>query len=232
MANDSKRINKGPRVQGKGGASSHRTETEKAAHRAQIIEWRVTKPMMTTSEMAAALGVHYNTVRGDLKAILAEWREQRLQAVDDYAQRVVLNAEKAQHEAWAAWQRSQQPKEVTKAHEVKKNKHATAKVEVVGGADDGKQKDVTSTFPVESSTRTEMVREQRIGDPRFLDVVLKSNQQLTDLLGLAAPTKLEVSGQLAVDVEIDVQAIAEPNWLGDFVEALARVTTGQVADHA
>ncbi|HEY7159462.1 MAG TPA: helix-turn-helix domain-containing protein [Gemmataceae bacterium] len=67
----------------------------------------------TQAEIASAVGVNQGTVSRDLKAIQAEWQQQRL---DDFTQaklRELARIDQLEREYWQAWERSCQDREKT-----------------------------------------------------------------------------------------------------------------------
>jgi hypothetical protein len=114
----------------------------------------------TQSVIAEKLGVKQPTVCDDLAHIRKAWEESQIRDYDAARTLQVERLRQVSREAWAGYERSQQP----------------AQMATVDGANgSGKAK------------RT--VRHQ-YGDPRFLDLVLKSIEAERQLMGLDAPTKI------------------------------------------
>jgi hypothetical protein len=109
--------------------------------------------------IAQQVGVTQQQVSYDLKAIQKTWLASTLRDFDAAKAEQLAKIDQAESAYWAAWERSQTPREVTTT------------------------KEVTGDFPrTETTTRLETP----VGDPRFLDGVLKCIQQRCDLLGLSS----------------------------------------------
>lgn len=112
--------------------------------------------------IAAELGVRQSTVCSDLKYVGTAWRESAIRDFDAARDVELERLARIEREAWAAYERSQQPAQ-------------TATVDGQAGSNSQKAK------------RT--VRHQ-YGDPRFLEVILHCGEARRQLLGLDAPTKI------------------------------------------
>src|SRR5687768_14050297 len=115
---------------------------------------------LTQAAIAQKLGVKQPTVCDDLIHIRKLWQESQIRDFDAERTLQVERLRQVSREAWAGYERSQQP----------------AQMATVNG-DNGSGK----------AKRT--VRHQ-YGDPRFLDIVLKSIEGERQLMGLDAPTKI------------------------------------------
>jgi hypothetical protein len=115
---------------------------------------------LTQAAIAQKLGVKQPTVCDDLIHIRKLWQESQIRDFDAERTLQVERLRQVSREAWAGYERSQQP----------------AQMATVNG-DNGSGK----------AKRT--VRHQ-YGDPRFLDIVLKSIEAERQLMGLDAPTKI------------------------------------------
>lgn len=130
----------------------------------------------TQTAIAEQLHVAQPTVCDDLQRIRKEWRESAIRDFDETRAIELLKIDRVEREAWAAWQRSQQPSQSA----------------VVTG--DGPQK------------QTRRSLKHQIGDPRFLDQVSKCISQRRALLGLDAPPyepERDPDAGLSVDVRRD-----------------------------
>jgi len=114
----------------------------------------------TQSTIAEKLGVMQATISKDIEGIRKAWHESQIRDFDAARTLQVERLRQVSREAWAGYERSQQP----------------AQMATVNG-DNGSGK----------AKRT--VRHQ-YGDPRFLDIVLKSIEAEDQLMGLNAPTKI------------------------------------------
>jgi hypothetical protein len=106
------------------------------------------------------LGISQPQVAGDLKKVRESWRQSAIRDFDAARDQELARIQRLEREAWAAWERSQQPSQ-------------TAVVDGQVGAQRAKR----------------TVKHQH-GDARFLDVVLRCIEARRQLLGLDAPAKI------------------------------------------
>ena len=106
-------------------------------------------------EIAAHLGCAQTTVSGDLRRIRQEWRDSSVRDFDEARAVELKKIDRVEREAWAAWERSQQPAQ--SAH--------------------------TTDEPNQRRTRRHV--KNQYGDPRFLEQVNRCIQMRCALLGLA-----------------------------------------------
>ena len=106
--------------------------------------------------IARELGISQPTVSRDLQAICKQWRESSIRDFDAARERELQKLEVLEREAWAAWERSQQPVESTTVTQ------------------DGSGKKAQKTV------------EHPVGDPRYLEQIHKCIAGRRALLGLDA----------------------------------------------
>jgi hypothetical protein len=135
-------------------------ETAQIAQRRQQVAELYVKGWFQ-SAIARELGVSQPTICQDLKAVYKEWRQSSIRDFDELRERELQKLDLVEREAWAAWQRSQEPQESTK---------------VVQDASGGNREQQT----VANSA----------GDPRFLEQVHKCIASRRALLGLDAPVRV------------------------------------------
>jgi predicted transcriptional regulator len=121
----------------------------------------------TQYEIASELGISQSQVNYDLKAIQAQWRESTTMNLDEAKAKELARLDELEREFWAAWEASKG--ERTQARQEKNNSGATVKAS--------------------------MMKEQRDGNPAFLNGVLSCIDRRCKLLGLDAPTKSELTGK-------------------------------------
>ena len=114
----------------------------------------------TQDAISRELGISQPQVAGDLKKINQAWRQSAIRDFDAARDVELARIQRMEREAWAAWERSQQPSQ-------------TAVVDGQAGAQRAKR----------------TVKHQH-GDARFLDIVLRCSEARRQLLGLDAPTKI------------------------------------------
>jgi len=115
-------------------------------------------------EIAEVLGVCQQQVSYDLKAIQKQWQDIPSAKLDELKAKELTRIDNLERTYWEAWEKSQQPKEIT----------SSAKV--------GEK--------VKVGKRTE----QRNGNPAYLSGVQWCIERRCKLLGLDAPTKSEITG--------------------------------------
>jgi transcriptional regulator with XRE-family HTH domain len=121
------------------------------------------------SQIARELGVSQQQISYDLKAIRAAWLASLVRDFDEAKATELAKLDLLEHEAWSAWTRSQQPREMTLTE-------ATEGGEIF--APDG------TLRPKPPTRKASVRREGQAGDPRFLQVVQKCIDQRCAILGL------------------------------------------------
>lgn len=112
------------------------------------------------SDIAQELNLTQATISRDLEHVQTAWRESSIRDFDAQRDLEIARLNQIEKEAWAAWERSQQP----------------AQTAVVSGA-------------AGSQTAKRTLRHQ-CGNPRFLELALRCNEERRKLLGLDAPLKI------------------------------------------
>ncbi len=119
----------------------------------------------------------YSQIAYDVKKILQDWREERKETIDLVVDRELRKLDVIEAECWAAWEKSKGGKRTTKIN---------------GGSTDG--------GTVAGGSIKERSIEETFGDVRFLDKVMSCMDRRKELLGYAAPKKVEFSGSVGVGV--------------------------------
>jgi len=153
------------------GTGPKRTPKQREADLQRIVDLYVKG--WTQWKIGQELGLTQQTVSNDLKEIHKQWREHTTLSLDDYKQKELKKLDRLEVEYWDAWQRSQEDAKTLK------------------------QK--SGTVPTGATELREMIQQETAGDARFLDGVLKCIDRRSKLLGLDAPVKTEVEGQLSVE---------------------------------
>lgn len=112
------------------------------------------------TEIAHELNLTQATISRDLEHVQTAWRESSIRDFDAQRDLEIAKLNEVEKEAWLAWERSQQP----------------AQTAVVSGA-------------AGSQTAKRTLRHQ-CGNPRFLELALRCNEERRKLLGLDAPLKI------------------------------------------
>ena len=161
------------------------------------------------SAIAQVLGVTQAQISFDLKALREIWLASTLRDFDALKAEQLAKIDQVELAAWGAWERSQQPREVSITEQ-------TEGGEVVG-------MDGTSQ-PKRPTRKASMRREGQSGDPRFLAVIQKCIDQRCMILGLESPLR----------ISIDQAASKVADELGLTKEAVLAEATAilQELDHA
>jgi hypothetical protein len=114
------------------------------------------------SEIGQLLGVTQQQISQDLKAVQQQWLAASIRDFDTVKSEQLAKIDAVERAAWASWERSLQPREVT-VQEIIEGEHRTNKVS--------------------------LRKEPQVGDPRFLERIQKCIDQRCDLLGLSTATE-------------------------------------------
>lgn len=131
-------------------------------------------------------GYSLRTVHKDVLALLAEWRETRIESLDHALQLELERIDDIIREAWDAWDKSKQDGDKTRTKQ-------TGVVPNGGKGENGEQSGEIQTVKVERTSE----EQTNCGDPRYLEIIHKNLMERRKLLGLYAPDKKEVSGSLS-----------------------------------
>lgn len=134
-------------------------------------------------------GYSLRTVHKDVHTLLNEWRDMRVEDVDDAIQVELARLKELEKEAWQEWDKSKQD------HEKKR-----AKQQRISGEDE-----------VDRVVRMEQQREEVIcyGDPRYLDIIHKCGIERRKILGLYAPEKKKLEGDLFANFLMETGIVDE-----------------------
>ena len=133
------------------------------------------------ADIAAELGLTQQQVSYDLRTIQKRWRESTTMNLDEAKQKELSRIDELEREFWAAWESS-------------KTERTKARQETDGTKD-------RSGKPIVK--KSSMEKEQRDGNPAFLQGVLSCIDRRCKLLGLDAPEKSEVDLKSRVLVTVD-----------------------------
>lgn len=117
------------------------------------------------------------TVHKDVTRMLDEWREQRIDRIDQVVQLELQRNDDIIKEAWQAWDKSKTDYE-----------RKSAKQQGLPTRTDDNTEGGISTTKIEQSKELVI----RYGDPRYLDLILKVQERNAKLLGYDSPIKVDV----------------------------------------
>lgn len=117
------------------------------------------------------------TVHKDVKVLLEEWKEQRIDKIDEIVQLELQRNDDIIKEAWRAWDKSKTDYE-----------RKSAKQQGLPTRSDENNEGGISTTKIEQSKELVI----RYGDPRYLDLILKVQERNAKLLGYDSPIKVDV----------------------------------------
>ena len=117
------------------------------------------------------------TLHNDIKYLLSQWRESRLEDIDDAIQLELQRIDEAVRELWSQWEQSKEQQTETKK----------CKKSLAGGAG--------GNPPVAESTEKRV--KGGLGDVSYIAEIRKQLMERRKLLGLYAPEKKDISGDLS-----------------------------------
>lgn len=117
------------------------------------------------------------TVHKDVTRLLDEWREQRMDKIEQVVQLELQRNDDIIKEAWQAWDKSKTD------YERKSAKQQGLPIRTDDNTEGG-----VSTTKIEQSKELVI----RYGDPRYLDLILKVQERNAKLLGYDSPIRLDI----------------------------------------
>ena len=135
----------------------------------------------TQSAIAQDQGVSQGQISQDLKAIREEWAESTIVDFNEAKLQELAKIDQLEKTYWEAWSRSLEKT-------LKRSKKMKGSVE-----DSVETK--SETKPRRKDVEITETTEERLGDPRYLDGILKCIQKRCELLGIDAPEKKELTGK-------------------------------------
>lgn len=117
-----------------------------------------------------------STIGNDVKKILEEWRNERLEIIDQMIDVDLLELRHIKRECWESWEKSK----TKESHKYKYKRKP-------GGG-------------VSEKILEESTVEKTAGDPRYIEKILTCMEKRQTLLGYAAPKRVEHSGKIDSNV--------------------------------
>lgn len=131
-------------------------------------------------------------ISGILKALFLEWRAQAINKIDELKARDLAKLLDIERTASEAWERSLQTSEKT-THE-----HDEIPARIT--------KKLKKFKPAKPILKVSVVKENRDGDPRFLEIILKCIAQRSEILGYKPNRKIDEGGEdapIMLSVEVN-----------------------------
>jgi len=186
-------------------AANKRTKIQIKNDRVRIAELYIKG--VYQSVIAAELGLDQSQISRDLKAIQAEWIKNTTLDLDHFKGKEIAKIDQVERTAWEGYTRSLEKFKST----------------ITTGRDITEDKE---TGKVTASNKDQVVKvEERNGDPRFLDVVMKCIERRCKLLGLDEAQKHEHSGSQKSPLQIYL-TMSEHERKAKLTQLLSRVQDG------
>lgn len=150
-----------------------RTDPQKLWDRRFIAHCRMQGMSLTeiterlNTERAGVYTLSPSSVHFDLQNIEEEWKRSVARDIDTAKGRELAELDRLSEEAWKAWEKSKE-----------KFKQVSVTVDEEGGD------------TAKGRKRSKVVTEDRGGDPRFMETILRIQSRRAKILGLDAPVKL------------------------------------------
>ena len=125
------------------------------------------------------------TVHKDIQTLLKEWRESRLEDMDDALQLELTRIDETVRELWEQWEKSKE--DYTKTQRKRKGAPANNQDNNSGGEGG------IRTFSVEEKTQ-EVIG---LGNPAYISEIRQQLSERRKLLGLYAPEKRDIQGGMS-----------------------------------
>lgn len=127
------------------------------------------------------------TTVNDIKTLLEEWKENRLDNMDDAVQLELERIDETVRELWGQWEKSKEDYTAT----TNTRKGAPRRNEETG------QRDI-QTYSVEERSNNVV----GLGNPSYISEIRQQLAERRKLLGLYAPEKRDISGRVETSVEL------------------------------
>lgn len=125
------------------------------------------------------------TVHKDVQTLLKEWRESRLEDIDDALQLELTRIDETVRELWEQWEKSKE--DYTRTQRKRKGAPARSNQDN-NGNDSG-----IRTFSVEEKTQQVIM----LGNPAYIAEIRQQLAERRKLLGLYAPEKRDIQGGMS-----------------------------------
>ncbi len=126
------------------------------------------------------------TVHKDVQTLLKEWRESRLDDMDDALQLELTRIDETVRELWEQWEKSKE--DYTRTQRKRKGTPTRSNQDNNSGGEGG-----IRTFSVEEKTQ-EVIG---LGNPAYISEIRQQLAERRKLLGLYAPEKRDIQGSMS-----------------------------------
>ncbi len=134
-----------------------------------------------------------NTVHRDIRHLLDEWRESRLDDMDDALQLELARIDDTVRELWEQWEKSKE--DYTRTQMKRRGMPATRQPngQVTQNQGQGQNTDRIRTLVVEEKTQNVV----GLGNPSYIAEIRQQLAERRKLLGLYAPEKKDIQGSMS-----------------------------------
>lgn len=132
-----------------------------------------------------------STVHRDITSLLKEWRESRLEDMDDALQLELTRIDDTVRELWEQWEKSKE--DYTKTQRKRKGAPARNANQDNNSGDKGGDKGGIRTFSIEEKTLNVV----GLGNPAYISEIRQQLAERRKLLGLYAPEKRDIQGGMS-----------------------------------
>ena len=167
------------------------TEAQRAARRRQVA--KLIRLGKSYAEIADAVDVSKSTVHNDVRRLKEQWREEAQKAIGEHLSRRLAELRAIKREAYAAWLDS---REGIAREKVKKKGEG----ESVTSVDRDGEID-TEAVVTEVEEITKEVTREAGGSPRHLKVMLRAEERIAEILGVAEHSPSEDPSRISQLVE-------------------------------
>ena len=135
------------------------------------------------ADLPAERQVSFQAVHHFVKNIRKEWKQENRDVIDEHFARSLASLQSVEEEAWLGWQRSQEDSQTQTVN--------TTEADILHEPImDGGAKGAPEVVGQQKTTNKSMTKHGNVGDPRYLDMVLRAQERRAKLLGLDAPVKI------------------------------------------
>ena len=131
------------------------------------------------------------TVHRDVQTLLKEWRDSRLEDMDDALQLELTRIDDTVRELWEQWEKSKE--DYTKTQRKRKGAPARNANQDNNSGDKGGDKGGIRTFSIEEKTLNVV----GLGNPAYISEIRQQLAERRKLLGLYAPEKRDIQGGMS-----------------------------------